>query len=78
MMIQTIIISILSILIIIVAFMIVLVGSIGILRIVVASVFEFDFVKAYKNRKGKEPTKKKNDDDLPRIYKLEIKGDKNV
>lgn len=50
--IQTIIISILSILIIIVAFLIVLVGSIGILRVVVVSVFEFDFVKWYQKRKG--------------------------
>lgn len=52
-MIQTFIISILSILIIIVAFMIVLVGSIGILRIVVASVFEFDFVKWMKMKEKK-------------------------
>lgn len=69
-MIQTIIISILSILIIIVAFMIVLVGSIGVLRVVVLSVFEFDFIKWLKTR-----TKKKNtNDDLPRIYKLNLKG----
>lgn len=69
--IQTIIISILSILIIIVAFMIVLVGSIGVLRVVIMSVFEFDFVKWYKTRKK---SKSKDQDDLPRIYKLNLKG----
>lgn len=70
--IQTIIISILSILIIIVAFLIVLVGSIGVLRVVVLSVFEFDFIKWLKARVN---TKKKNtNDDLPRIYKLNLKG----
>ena len=57
---QTIIVSILSILIIIVAFTIVLVGSIGILRVVVMSVFEFDFIKWFKTIKKKE----KNDEDI--------------
>lgn len=67
-MVQTIVISILSVLIIIVAFLIVLVGSIGILRIVVASVFEFDFIKWAKTKR------KKSNDDLPRIYKMDLKG----
>lgn len=70
-MVQTIVISILSILIIIVAFLIVLVGSIGILRIVVASVFEFDFIKWAKTKK------KKSNDDLPLIYKNDLMEDSN-
>lgn len=74
-MIQTFVISILSILIIIVAFLIVLVGSIGILRIVVVSVFEFDFIKWIKTKK--KPKTKINFKDLPKIYLENMEGEED-
>lgn len=72
-MIQTFVISVLSILIIIVAFLIVLVGSIGILRVVVVSVFEFDFIKWIKTKR--KP--KINFKDLPKIYLEDMEGEED-
>ena len=75
---QTTLFMVLSCLILFLAMLVVIVVFVGILRIAIISVFDFDFVESYKNRKGKEPVKKKSDDDLPRIYKLGINGDKDV
>ena len=65
--IQTIIVDILMLLILITALMIVLVGCVGVLRVFIASVFEYDFIKAFKNKKVNPKTKKDNND-LPIIY----------
>ena len=65
--IQTIIVDILMLLILIIALSIVLVGCIGVLRVFIASVFEWDFIKAFKNKKV-NPKSKKDNNDLPIIY----------
>ena len=58
--IQTIIVDILMLLILITALMIVLVGCIGVLRVFIASVFEFDFIKWWNARKTKNKRKEPN------------------
>ena len=50
--IQTFIVGFLFVSILIVSLLIVLVFAVGMLRLIIASVFEFDFVEAYKKRKG--------------------------
>lgn len=72
--IQTIIVDILMLLILIIALTIVLVGCIGVLRVFIVSVFEYDFIKALKKRISKVNTKSKDDKcDLPKqmgLYRL--------
>lgn len=72
---QTLIFSILSCLVLFLAFIIILVVFCGVLRIAIISVFEYDFVKAYKNRKTLKGIKPPNIakeplDDLPRVYNM--------
>lgn len=80
---QTLIFSILSCLVLFLAFLIILVVFCGVLRIAIISVFEYDFVQAYKNRKAlkgiKSPDKSlKPFEDLPRVYKMGLyKGKDN-
>ena len=77
---QTLIFSILSCLVLFLAFLIILVVFCGVLRIAIISVFEYDFVQAYKNRKALKEIKpfKEQYEDLPRVYKMGLyKGKDN-
>ena len=86
---QTLIFSLLSCLVLFLAFLIILVVFCGVLRIAIISVFEYDFVQAYKSRKAlKQGIKTVNEvrkekgldplDDLPRVYKMGLyKGKDN-
>lgn len=69
---QTLIFSLLSCLVLFLAFLIILVVFCGVLRIAIISVFEFDFVKAYKSRKALKGIKPFNEQykDLPRVYNM--------
>lgn len=69
---QTLIFSILACLVLFLAFIIILVVFCGVLRIAIISVFEYDFVQAYKNRKALKGIKpfKEPYEDLPRVYNI--------
>ena len=78
---QTLIFSILACLVLFLAMLVIIVVFVGILRIAIISVFEYDFVQAYKNRKAlKQGIKTVNEvrkengveplDDLPMVYKM--------
>lgn len=56
--IQTLVFGILACTVLFLSFLIIIVVFVGILRVMVISVFEVDFVKAYKNRKPKESVSK--------------------
>ena len=80
---QTLIFSILACLVLFLAFIIILVVFCGVLRIAIISVFEYDFVQAYKKRKALKGIKppnivKEQYEDLPRVYNMGLyEGEKD-